>query len=251
MIKLAFCEISERNTAQLEQLLIKQANIKGISVRGFNNVASFITHMDHYGDSTDIVIVNISLDGISGIKLMKIIQDRLPDLQIIFVSEYPEMVFDTYAVRHTSFLPYPIIESHLEAALELACRYAKMSQKRYITLHCKGLISRIDADTIMYLESDLRNILVHTIDTVRKFPGKLDDIKYMLDNTFVQCHKSFIVNMAYAIELGAEGMLLYNGECVPVSSRKLKDARETFLNYISERYFDKENMLESTDTIIN
>jgi len=251
MIKLVFCETSERNTQQLEELLTRQARDKDISVRGFKHVAPFLTYIDHYGDSTDLVIVNISLDGISGIKVMKMIQERLPELQIIFVSEFPEMVFDTYAVRHISFLPYPIVENHLDAAIDLACRYARITKKKYLTLQSKGLISRIDIDAIMYLESDLRNILIHTTDAVRKFPGKLDDIKYMLDNSFVQCHKSFIINMAYAIELGTEGMLLYNGECVPVSSRKFKEAREIFLNYTDEKYFDKENLLESVYTIIN
>lgn len=149
MLKLVFCDPSERNRAQLDKVLADYAKAEEICVRGFGSVAAFITYMERCGDSTDVVIASIEMDGISGIRLMGAIHERLPNLQIIFVSKYPEMIYDAYAVRHIAFLPYPLKAGHLEAVLDGAARYAKVSGKRYITLASKGLITKIDYDSIL------------------------------------------------------------------------------------------------------
>ena len=251
MLKLVFCDPSERNRAQLDKVLADYAKAEEICVRGFGSVAAFITYMERCGDITDVVIASIEMDGISGIRLMGAIHERLPNLQIIFVSKYPEMIYDAYAVRHIAFLPYPLKAGHLEAVLDGAARYAKVSGKRYITLASKGLITKIDYDSILYLESDLRNMNIHEPRRIRTFPGKLDDIKLMLDSRFVQCHKSFIVNLSCAVELKADSIVLYNGESVPVSARKLKETRTAFTNYVGDNYDDMDDILSATDTIIN
>lgn len=92
---------------------------------------------------------------------------------------------------------------------------------------------------------------IHEPRRIRTFPGKLDDIKLMLDSRFVQCHKSFIVNLSCAVELKADSIVLYNGESVPVSARKLKETRTAFTNYVGDNYDDMDEILSTTDTIIN
>ena len=251
MLKLVFCDPSERNRTQLDNILADYAKAGTVSVRGFSRVAAFMTYMDRYGDSTDVAIANIELDGVSGIRLMGTIQERLPDLQIVFVSRYPEMIYDTYAVRHIAFLPYPLNAGHMRMVLDGAARYARVSKKRYMTFSSRGLISKIDYDSIMYLESNLRNINVHELNRIRTFSGRLEDAKLMLDSRFVQCHKSFMVNLSCAVELNADSIMLYNGESVPVSARKLRETREAFYNYVNDSYYDTDDLLSATDTIIN
>lgn len=251
MLKLVYCDPSEKNRAQLDDILADYAEAEEIAVRGFSGVAAFITYMDKYGDSADVAIANIDLDGMSGIRLMGAIHERLPNLQIIFVSKYPEMIYDTYAVRHIAFLPYPLKAEHLSTVLNGAAKYARISRKKYITLASKGLITKIDYDSVLYLESNLRNMNIHEPHRIRTFPGKLDDIRPMLDSRFVQCHKSFIVNLSCAVELKADSIMLYNGESVPVSARKLKETRAAFANYVDDNYDDIDDILSATDTVIN
>ena len=251
MLKLVFCDPSERNRAQLDKILADYAKAEEICVRGFGSVAAFIAYMERYGDSADVAIANIDMGGMSGIRLMGAVQERLPDLQIIFVSKYPEMIYDAYAVRHIAFLSYPLKAGYMGAVLDGAVRYARVSRKKYVTLASKGLITKIDYDSIMYLESNLRNMEIHEPGRIRTFPGKLEDVKPMLDGRFVQCHKSFIVNLSYAVELNADSIMLKNGESVPVSARKLKQAKAAFTNYAGDDYCDMDDILSATDTIIN
>ena len=237
MLQLVYCDTNEQNIKAIEAFL-ESYDREGLSVRGFGRLGEFMNYMDHYGESVDIAMVNISLGSMSGIRIMKLVQERLPEIQVIFLSNCKDMVFDVYDVRHVSYIPFPINRQRLVNALDMAASYAVGSRKKYLTLASKGLISRIDLEDILYIESNLRNFTVHTQDRLSTFTGKIEALKGILDQRFVQCHKSFLVNMTYIIELSSESAMLTNGESVPVSTRKYKETKEAFMNYAADSYFD-------------
>ena len=94
---------------------------------------------------------------------------------------------------------------------------------------------------------------IHEPRRIRTFPGKLDDIKLMLDSRFVQWRRELYRKPV--LRSGAEGgqrhSACYNGESVPVSARKLKETRTAFTNYVGDNYDDMDDILSATDPIIN
>ena len=97
-----------------------------------------------------------------------------------------------------------------------------------------GIVCGILLDDIMYMESNGRMITVYTSTSSETFQYKLESIKPSLDARFVHCHKSFIVNMDYASKLDTVNMTFYlrSGIQVPVSTRRVKDVRTAFRDYI-------------------
>ena len=165
----------------------------------------------------------------------------LYEIEILFVSQYKEMVFDAYAVRHAAFIPAPIEAQYFYQGMERAVKNLERRHKAYLTLSSRGIISRIDLDDILYMESNLKQLCVHTRRGAQEFPRQLESVKPLLDHRFVQCHKSFIVNMDHVadLDIAAMCMNLSTGGVVPVSSRKLKETRDAFLNYSTESADDE------------
>ena len=54
----------------------------------------------------------------------------------------------------------------------------------------------------------------------------------MLPECFVQCHKSYLVNMACIVELRPGSVLLRSGREVPVSQRQRTSVRDSFFHYV-------------------
>lgn len=202
----------------------------------FENTGAFINFMDTRGYDMHIVITDVALGEYNGIKLMRIIQERLPDLQIIFASKYKELVFDAYAVRHVAFIPFPIDREYFRNAIMMAEEAIRLRRKSYLVLARGGLISRIDLDDVLFLESEGRTLNVYTSHGMQAFPRQLESVKPLLDNRFVQCHKSYIANMDYVISLdSASGALfLRDGRSVPVSARKIKETKDVFSSFIAQ-----------------
>ena len=57
-----------------------------------------------------------------------------------------------------------------------------------------------------------------------------DIVEPLLQNGFLRCHDSYVVNSAYAVRLTPEGLLLVDGTVVPVSTKKRAAIREEFRN---------------------
>ncbi len=236
MLKLAFCETDPEIFTELSVLLKKYETTESIHIKGFLNPTEFIQYVDYHGLELDILMCNIIMDNYNGIRLMHTVQKSLPNIQIIFASQYKELVFDAYAVRHVAFIPVPITPRHFHTAMHMAIANARESKNRqYLTLSSRGLLTKIDIADILYLESNLRTLHVHTIENQLEFTRQLETVKPLLDDRFVHCHKSYIVNMDYITKLDMASMcfILTNNHVVPISSRRATQTRAIFEDYVS------------------
>ena len=234
MLNLVFCETDPEVFTELSVLLNKY---ESINAKGFMNPSEFIQYVDYHGFKIDILMCNIIMENYNGIRLMHTVQKSLPNIQIIFVSQYKELVFDAYAVRHVAFIPVPVSPKYFNRAMLMALANAQESKsRRYLSLTSKGLLTRIDIANILYLESNLRILHVHTIEDHLEFNRQLETVKSMLDDRFVHCHKSYIVNMDYItrIDMSAMCIVLTNNHVVPISSRRATQTRAIFENYIGK-----------------
>lgn len=86
---------------------------------------------------------------------------------------------------------------------------------------------------IEYIESDRRKVRLYTTPgEVIETYATLGQMVDMLPDDFVQCHKSYIVNMAHISELRTASVLLRSGVEVPVSQRQRKAIRDLFYRYV-------------------
>lgn len=231
MIQLAFCEPDPVVFTRLSKLLQEFEAPEPIQIKGFLNPTDFIHYVDYQGHTLDILLCNIIMDTYNGIRLMHTVQKSLPNIQIIFVSQYKEMVFDAYSVRHVAFIPVPISLRHFKTAMHRAVSNVFEARTcKYLTLSSRGQICRMNIGDIRYLESNLRTLHVQTNESRMEFSYQLEAVKPFLDHRFLHCHKSFLVNMDYIVTLDGASMcfVLSNGEKIPISSRRAAQARRAF-----------------------
>ena len=66
--------------------------------------------------------------------------------------------------------------------------------KKTLVVKFRSKIDVVPIKEIVYLEKDLRRILVHTEDKVYVLCGRFDDIMPYLDVRFRRAHRSYILN---------------------------------------------------------
>ena len=89
---------------------------------------------------------------------------------------------------------------------------------------------------ITYIESLRRKVDIHTDHGNYEIYATLRDLEEFLPPVFCQTHKSFLVNLNYAVELNAEGIKLKTAEVLPVSQARRKAVRQAFMRHL-ERIF--------------
>lgn len=202
----------------------------------FTDAAAFREWM-RGGGRPDIVLLDILLDGKvgEGIRLGEEVNRAVPSAQIIYVTGYVEYCTKVYETDHVYFLTKPIDAEELRRALHKAAAAISSRTRSHLEVKFRGRSALLDTSRILFIESDGRKACIHCQDGEYVTYAKLSDLAGLLPASFVQCHKSFLVNLDYVARAEQGKFLLKNDDEVPVSRRCSKDVRDAWKRYLLGR----------------
>lgn len=181
----------------------------------------------------NILLISVEMENGRGIELARRVIKIMPDVQIIFLSESDDYFLDVYSVRHIYFLKKPIEEERLKEGLLQAEDALIFNERRFFSIINKTEKIKVPIELIEYAETMKRLLCLHTgersYSCYKKLGEFLDSVKQY---PFVQCHKSFVVNFNYVVEMKSKCFVLYSGEEVPISQRFRKEVEEKYINYL-------------------
>lgn len=168
-----------------------------------------------------------------GIEIVNKYQRYFSRAQVIYMSELEHYTPLIYETDHTFFLPKPFVQQDVNTALACALNHLSENNNNSLPVKIGTSVRLIKYADILYIESQRRKLRIHTPNEVIDIYGSLSTMAASLPDQFIQCHKSFIVNLDYAVELQKEGFIMASGEKIAVSQTKRKEARHRFLNHLS------------------
>ena len=206
-----------------------------LAITCFPSIEELEAHLST-GETPDILVTDIML-GNDSVPSVDFIQRRFPTgcgTQVIYVTAFIEYCTRVYRTEHVYFLTKPVAQDDLCDALDKAFANLRSLAGRALAVRTGSSIVALEPRTILYAESDRRKLRIHTHARVVETYMPLSELAARLPGSFIQPHKSFLVNMAYIQEMQKSDILLTNGELVPMSQKRGKLMRETFLDYLGE-----------------
>ena len=194
------------------------------------------------GYAPDLAFVDIVLDpeasgrASTGIDAVEQLFGAGSATQVVYVSGYDEFHTQVYRTRHAAYLAKPFAEKDVALAMDIALDARERSREKPLSLRVKGVERIVRPVDILYLESSLHALRVHTVHEVVETYGKLADILAQLPRRFVRTHQSFAVNLDAVRSLESGSVMLVSGDAVPVSRRMRASVRAALFEHIrSER----------------
>lgn len=86
---------------------------------------------------------------------------------------------------------------------------------------------------ISYIMSDKRKVIFYSDYKHDEYYSKLDEIEQLLDDRFIRCHQSYIVNMDRIKIIVEDGLVLYDETFIPISRNRHYATKRKYLSYIS------------------
>ena len=169
-------------------------------------------------EPVDLIFLDINMPHVSGISLSKMLPDHV---QVIFTTAHSEFAVESYEVQAIDYLVKPISLERFTKSMSRVLSQAKPpaeAKPEQKIIHVKSGFEtfRLDTAQILFLEKDGnymnyrcvdRNIMAR--ETIRESLDKLPD-------TFIQTHKSYIVNTAKVVSY-EKNMLNMGKDQIPVS----------------------------------
>ena len=172
------------------------------SAQGFSHSALLLEALDN--SKPDVVFLDIELspdEAENGIDIARIINDRLPEIDLVFVSGYSRYALESFNVHPYDYLLKPINKDKLARILdELAeKKEACLSPSTPYVIPGKTVIKTsdglafIDWNDVYFIEKQGRKALIHTDRGICKVRCALGELEPLLPPQFIQAHKSFVI----------------------------------------------------------
>ena len=199
----------------------------------FNNSIYFFESFSKQQHSYDLILLDIVMDEMNGMELAVKIRNHNNNVSIIFITSTNDFVFQGYDVNALHYLLKPLDEDQLEKLI--LSDYNNKFLNNFFIYKSGTENIRISINEIINAETVGRRVAVTLTNKTVFYPGKLSELlKKLPGNRFVQCHKSYIINLYNINELTRQHAIAINGTTTPISRTYSNDVQKAFLRIIRE-----------------
>ena len=192
MLRIGICDDAAAARLALRSAL--ERLLPGCLPYEFSSGDGLLSWLDKHPNTMDLVFLDIEMDGTSGMDTARTIRARDSRLLIVFVTGYPDYVFDGYTVRALDYLLKPIQIDKLACVLARAQEQLADDAPEIFTLRNTGGIFRVPKREILYFYSDRRLVHLITAHADYTFYDKLDHTAQLAGPDFVRIHQRYLVN---------------------------------------------------------
>lgn len=202
-----------------------------VNIKEYTSGEQFLEQMEL--NPVDVVFLDIYMGKVNGMEVAQEIRKRNIDCHIIFVTTSVGYAIKSYEVGalHYILKPYESKEIDdvmlkIEKNANKAARYMKIKEGREWR--------KIMLDSILYVDYSNHYIQIHLIDEVISTYMKFPEIeaKLLVYKEFLSCYRCIVVNMNKIKKADELFFMLNNGEFVPINRKRVKEIKQTYVDYI-------------------
>lgn len=177
--------------------------------------------------------MDIELGEDSGISLAQKLNRTMPDAQIIYISQHLEYVSSVYESQHIYFINKQHMETYLPRAVEIALKNLHKLNSFYLEFSWNKESYKIRQKDIIYIERVLRTTEIHTSAKTFYTSEKISDIYRRLNESFILCHRSYLINMNVLSDIQKGYAIMNNKIKVPISRSHYKEVKNKYSLFVS------------------
>jgi DNA-binding LytR/AlgR family response regulator len=236
-MEIAVCDDNELFLEEIRAQLQTLPMVENIFL--FFNLNTFLFSIDG-GKRYDAVLMDIDWEqDDTGMNVAEELYKLCPETKIIYVTGYNDRfsqhVF-LYRANLSGYLTKPVDMELLQANLKKVASTLSFQEQPAIVLQQNGAPVSVPLREIYFVESQGHTVQVHTAGETLTIYERLGTILRSLPTGFYQCHKSYIVNMSQIRRFQTNGILLKNGERVPLARARFPETKEAYFRHMGKTF---------------
>ena len=184
-------------------------------------------------DDTDLLLMDISMDGIDGIECSKVLRERGMKLPIIFITSMKEYALAGYAVHAFGFLTKPVTYAQFSSIIKEVFAQTEPAKPKKLLVNTETGVSIIDPDELIYAEVYQHETSFVLNDGRIVGNVQLGAVEQMLQpQGFFRCHKSYLISFRHVCFIGRDCLTMAGGDIVPLSKHRRKAFLDAYSAYM-------------------
>lgn len=233
MLTVAICDDEMKDRRFLSSIIDTNFTLSGIDyiVNEFRSGEELITYIKVHKKQYDLIFLDIQMKNLDGIETARYLRQSDINSIIIFITGYPDYVFDGYDVKAFHYILKPYKKEKIIHILENALQQINANHMHCFSFETMNGIYKLERSKILYFASDKRKIKIKTFQDSYEFYGKLNDIEQKLGLSFIRIHQRYLINMKH-IDAIENNHVCINNERLPISRQKYPVVIIEFAKYM-------------------
>lgn len=179
----------------------------------------------------DIIFMDYQMDDLNGMETCQILRTKKDDTTIVFLTSFPQVVFQSFEVNTFRFLVKPIKKHDVFDALNAYIK--SVNNDDFLLINTNDGSFRLKLSEIIYIEAQGKYCIVRTVDASLQSCKYLKEFEKLLPtDSFMRTHKSCIVHFLHINNHDNTTIYFDNGERGTIGKRYLSAFKKSFQVYI-------------------
>lgn len=228
--KIAICDDEQNQIEYITSIVESWSAHEGHNheIRTFASAETFLFEYEE-DKAYDILLLDVEMKNINGIELAKRIRKDNNRAEIIFITSHFEFVGEGYDVDALHYLIKPISADKLTKVLAKAAEKLSVEPPS-VVISCEGETVRLYESDILYVESLLHYIVIHTKDKEYKIKENISVFENKLSDDFYRIHRSYLVSLKHITRISRTSVNTGSTE-LPLSRGKYDDINRAFIEH--------------------
>lgn len=225
-IRLAICDNDEKFAKDLRNRILDSKIGHEFSVKIYNSGVETLENKYQF----EAMIINDGISDISGEEMAKKLRLEY-DIPVVFIAENEGNVDNYIKLRPFRYITKAQLDDEFEDMLFSLERFVNhLSRRHVVNLYSRNGKKQVFIEDIEYAEINGNQILFNMVDkSVVISETSFDDYKEIWDNeTFVRCHRRYVINCARVVKIEGNNAFLEDGSKIVISKQRLKEVKEVY-----------------------
>lgn len=200
----------------------------GVEILSFPSAEALLFAWEENRDM-DILLLDIEMGEMSGVKLARRLRRDGAQMQIVFITGYMDYIAEGYDVEALHYLLKPVTGERLGQVLNRAMERIR-TREHMLWLALQDGVVRLSVYEIRYLEVMRNYTTVHGTEDY-SVKRSLNDLESELDESFYRIHRSFIVNLRFVKRITRTEVILKDGTALPLSRKRYEGLNRALIAY--------------------
>ncbi len=227
--RIAICDDEPEQSSALREIVDGWGRMTGAECRVSVFPSAEAFRFAYEDDSAyDILLLDVEMKGMTGIELARRLRAEGCRAEIVFITSHFEFVGEGYEVDALHYLQKPVSAEKLCAVLDRAAQKLAV-EPPFVVLSCDGGTVKLYESEILYVESFLHDIVIHTAGRNLRTKESISAFAARVGEDFFRAHRSYIVNLKAVVRIDRTSVTLEGGAAVPLARGKYDEINRAFI----------------------
>lgn len=237
-MNILICSPAQEEISFLYDHLLTFFSNRGIEpiILSFSDISLMTEYLSVSPDVPDVLFLSFPIINMQILDLVQKFAEGMPNTHIVLIGESPADVERLFSMGIFYFFYPHITPEHFHFLEQRMARAWFSDTEKYFILESKKNTLRIAYSDILYVMSDKRKVIIcQPNGKTDSLYCKLNEMEQQLDDRFIRCHQSYLINVQYIRGIDVDGFLMVDDIFIPISQKKYWASKRRYIQYIKEQ----------------